>query len=374
MRNNTIVLSHYALLHTRAAHVIQILSMAKAIGKLNENVVLVFPYAKRIGFKKTMQIILSRYGNIDNVKFLGVPFFNSRVFSQVVYLFCLLVIIIIYKPKMVYGRYLYGCLLSSVLKVNTIYESHAPSHFNSIVASSAAKSLVNSKYLNKLVVISQALKNKYSKTYYNNKNKILVSPDGSFDDGYKLGLTKSFSTPPKVCYAGSFTTGKGVDTIVNLAKTYHYPDYYAIGGTTKQISFYKTICNSINYLENVKYKDIKHLLAKMDILLLPLDNIVFGYNSKENIAKYTSPLKMFDYMSMRKPILAADAQVLREVLINDYNCILVQNNNIGMWIEAINKVIVSSDYREKISRNAYSDFIKYYTWDIRTEKIFRNMY
>ena len=59
-----------------------------------------------------------------------------------------------------------------------------------------------------------------------------------------------------------------------------------------------------------------------------------------NIIKFMSPMKMFDYLGSSKIILSADIPVLREVLISNYNSILVKNyTNVNSWKSIIDKIM-----------------------------------
>jgi len=44
------------------------------------------------------------------------------------------------------------------------------------------------------------------------------------------------------------------------------------------------------------------LLKKFDVVLAPYSNIVRG-GTPGNLAKWTSPLKIFEYMAFQKPIM-----------------------------------------------------------------------
>ena len=72
-----------------------------------------------------------------------------------------------------------------------------------------------------------------------------------------------------------------------------------------------------------------------------------------------SPIKIFEYMSYKKAIIASDMPVLREIL-NERNSILVDPSKIKDWIGAIEK-LKSYQQRDKISNQAIIDF-KEYTW------------
>ena len=67
-------------------------------------------------------------------------------------------------------------------------------------------------------------------------------------------------------------------------------------------------------------------------------------------------------MSHKKPIIASDLPVIREVL-NDRNSILVECDNSEMWIGAINK-LRNFEYRNTISNQALKDFY-IYSWKNR---------
>ena len=79
-----------------------------------------------------------------------------------------------------------------------------------------------------------------------------------------------------------------------------------------------------------------------------------------------SPLKIFEYMSYKKAIIASDLVVLREVL-SPKNAILVEPENIKDWINAINK-LRNEKNRESIANNALKDF-KNCTWKNRALQI-----
>ena len=97
------------------------------------------------------------------------------------------------------------------------------------------------------------------------------------------------------------------------------------------------------------------------------------YNTKNKyieIGKYTSPLKLFEYMSQGKSIVASDLPNISEVLKNNYNSILCKSDNIEDWISAIHKLENDNELNLMIGINAKKDFEKYYTWEKRVKTIF----
>ena len=94
----------------------------------------------------------------------------------------------------------------------------------------------------------------------------------------------------------------------------------------------------------------------------------------QDTSKWMSPLKLFEYMSVKKPIISSNLPVLREVLKSNYNCKLVKYNNIIEWNKAINIIYTNQNYAKYLSNNAYNDFINNYTWEIRAIKIYNFYY
>ncbi|MCD8568755.1 MAG: glycosyltransferase [Geovibrio sp.] len=82
-----------------------------------------------------------------------------------------------------------------------------------------------------------------------------------------------------------------------------------------------------------------------------------------------SPLKIFEYMASKKPIICSDLPVLREVL-NENNSILVQCDSTGEWVEAISR-LKDEQLRGKLAAKAYDDFSEHYTWLKRAESVLK---
>ena len=86
------------------------------------------------------------------------------------------------------------------------------------------------------------------------------------------------------------------------------------------------------------YTDVVKKINIMDLLIIPYTNNVKSAGEVDNIVKYMSPLKLFDYLACGKIIISSDLRVLREVLSNK-NCFFVKNyENIFNWKHVINKV------------------------------------
>jgi glycosyltransferase involved in cell wall biosynthesis len=86
-----------------------------------------------------------------------------------------------------------------------------------------------------------------------------------------------------------------------------------------------------------------------------------------NIAGYTSPLKLFEYMAHGKAIVASDLPVIREVLNRDI-AMLVEPEDIKGWVNAI-QALRNKALRAEISLKAFKYFNENFSWEQRARTI-----
>lgn len=369
-----------SIIPSKTANSIHVMKMCQAFADNKHEVILLAPDVKQ-EYEKNIKNVYAYYGIRENFKIKKL-FYPNLKGKSVVYTLHILIYLLRNKADLVYGRFVNGCLLASLLRLNTVFESHAPIWTASKIERLAFKYLIKQKYFNKLVVISDALKKVYlSKEIYKDKlkDKILVLHDGSDevkDMKSKIMLLGNHNNL-KVGYVGHLYEGKGMEVIVNIAdKLPPNINIHIIGGLKKDISKWKSIIKSDNvyFYGFISQQEITKYINSLDICLLPNQLIVKTYSNKktnnDNIGAYTSPLKMFDYMAHKKAIISSDLSVLREVL-NENNSILVGYNDYEAWINAIIK-LKDENLRNKLALNACNDF-KYFSWNNRAQLIIKAM-
>ena len=85
-----------------------------------------------------------------------------------------------------------------------------------------------------------------------------------------------------------------------------------------------------------------------------------------NVAKYFSPLKMYDYLASGKIIIASDLPVYRDILKNNINAIILKDD-VKIWSKMISKALKSKQYNS-LGRTARKNS-KNYSWRSRITKI-----
>jgi glycosyltransferase involved in cell wall biosynthesis len=209
------------------------------------------------------------------------------------------------------------------------------------------------------------------------EEKIIVAPDGvdleMFDNlmskkeaRRKLGIPIDKRV---ICYTGHLYDWKGVN-ILAMSMKYLSDDHicYFVGGTEEDVFKFKKFIekNKIPNTVVVGYVSpivVPIYLAASDILVLP--------NIRKGLSEFTSPLKLFEYMASKRPIVASDLPSIREIL-NEENAVLVEPGNPKALAEGIKRVLNDKKFAYKLSENAYKD-VQQYDWVKRAEKIIEFM-
>ena len=108
-------------------------------------------------------------------------------------------------------------------------------------------------------------------------------------------------------------------------------------------------------------------MARLDVMLAPYQRRVAIYGNSGDTSRWMSPLKIFEYMAARKPMIASDMPVLREVL-DDSNAILVDPEDVDAWQNALTS-LRDPERREQLGTKAHQDFVAYYTWRARADRV-----
>jgi glycosyltransferase involved in cell wall biosynthesis len=231
-------------------------------------------------------------------------------------------------------------------------------------------------HLDGLVVITRQLKS-LSTGLGMPERTVCVAPDGvdakrlcqNLD---RMEARKALQIPLDkivVCYTGHLFTWKGVHVLVESGQ--YLPDeywIYIVGGTVsdqqalRQYMAARRLKNVV-LVGHVPYTEVPDYLAAADVVVLP-------NTSQRRISRdYTSPLKLFEYMGAKRPIVASDLPSLTEVLRHGENAVLVRPDDPQCLAQGIVRVIQDPDIARRLSETAYTD-VQHYTWEARAAKVF----
>jgi glycosyltransferase involved in cell wall biosynthesis len=322
-------------------------------------------FFKGVNYKK--EDILSLYGVKYDFRLLGLaPIFS---FGKT-YLLALmdLVRILVIKPDYIYGRSIFTAYFLSFTNYKFSFECHSSKWQSDGNLAKMYKRVFTSSNLEGLVLITQKLKDELLLDFPDfNNYKIVVLPDAAND----LNLDYKGKTEAKsVGYLGSFYKGRGIELIVELAERIPHLNFYLAGGTEKDLMSLGIDASNLRNLKCIGFiahSETSKFISEMDILLAPYmpgTRTVGGSDS----TSYMSPIKIFEFLASKRPMICSDLPVLREVL-NDYNAILVNPTDTEKWVIALTDLTVNYDKRFRIAQNAYNDFKNNYTWEKRAHSV-----
>jgi glycosyltransferase involved in cell wall biosynthesis len=218
------------------------------------------------------------------------------------------------------------------------------------------------KNYSKAVVVSQGLADRIK--LFVPSQKIVVLHDGvSVGSIHKHVRSLPQDNVWKFGYAGSFSSGKGVDQVVAAAAKVPQAEFLIIGGTADDFKNSYSDCDDVPgnciFYGRRDHSQIPQLLSSCDALILP--------NNFENpLSEVTSPLKLFEYMAAGRPIISSQVGSLKEILREGESCIGFKGGNTDSLTESINFLIKNPEAGVSCAAIA-SEEIKKYTWEKRAE-------
>ncbi len=346
---------------------IQIVKMCEAFSKLNNEVTLI-----TINESNSKINFLNYYSIKSKFILKRIKYFKTFPLGMSYYLFSIFSVFYSfrYKPEIYITRNYFTCFLLVILRKKVIMELHHDLNMESrIVRFLVTKfKFLNSPYIKKIIAITQGVKDEYMKKNFVKKNKIIVLPSGS-------SIKKRFNFLHNkkhfnIGYFGSLFKSRGLNLIKKLASIDKDNSYYLYGDLKNINKFqYKNVHKNIKIHKYVPYKDVPNKLINMDILILPYISSIKVAGDVGDITKFTSPLKLFDYLSAGKIIICSDLKVLKEIIKDNVNAIFVKNyTNAFSWKNEIRKLKNQPDKQLIISKNNYR-LSKKYSLNQRAKRI-----
>ena len=283
------------------------------------------------------------------------PFSKRWKYLAVAYLACFRKL-----GDLVYTRDFFCALVIAVCGKRVVWETHT--YHQSLAHAIAFRIADRISNFELVIPITTALQDRYQSIF--RRTKFLVLPDGA-----KSPRLCRFHQPCSqltVGYVGSFHDGKGFDTVIALASK--LPQFrFLVAGEVGVEKYQEDIrgCSNIEMRGYVSQKDLPRIFAELDIGLLPNKPVVTLFDGGQEIGKYTSPLKMFEYMSYGVPIIASDLPVLREVL-SDENAVLVPHDDVSRWQDAIHE-LEAVERRRRLGEVGHREVIAKYSWEARAQ-------
>ena len=226
------------------------------------------------------------------------------------------------------------------------------------------------RHANGLLALTQLLVDDIRATYAVTTPAIVV-PDGVDLELARQALTSA--TPVhemnnKVLYLGSLHPWKGVETLVRAAVDLPQEKLQIAGGSAERIAQLQGLAKSLGVLERIEFlgpvapAERFRIIGAARVCVLPL-------TATSIATRYTSPLKLFEYMAMGRAIVAADAPAIREVLTHEHNALLVPPEDSHALASAVARLLAEPDTAQRLGMEARRLVMERYSWEARATTI-----
>lgn len=183
----------------------------------------------------------------------------------------------------------------------------------------------------------------------------------------KLGLPEGKTI---IVYTGAFYAWKGVPFVLRAWKE-RFGDrddtlLLLVGGDETHLLKEGALADlrssrNVLLVPHVASLLVPTYLRASDMLLLP--NMPLTTES----SRYTSPIKLFEYMASGRPVIASDLPSVREVLSGETG-LLIEPGNTDSLASAIETLVRDRALGERLSHHARAE-VRKYSWDTRAEAL-----
>lgn len=203
--------------------------------------------------------------------------------------------------------------------------------------------------------------------------RVAVIPDGVRIEAGGVPRDEDVDVPrvgdPVVAYSGHLYAWKGVDVLLEALAHVPKARGLIVGGHAQEPDLARLkaratglgIGDRVTFTGMVEPSRVARFLRQADVLALPNPASVIS-------TRFTSPLKLFEYMAAGRPIVASDLPSIREVLQDEVNALLVTPGNPAAIAAAIERLIGDPALSARLADAALAA-APAYSWDRRAERL-----
>ena len=167
-----------------------------------------------------------------------------------------------------------------------------------------------------------------------------------------------------VGYTGRVNGSKGVNTVLRAAELLQADPvrFLLVGKVYDDVDV-----DAARQLANVTLTgfvppvDVSSYVAACDILLMPT-------SAELSYSRFTSPLKLFEYLASGRPVICSDLPVLREIVKHEQNALLFKADDPESLADAVRRLRADNALGSALARRARRDVVRF-TWESRAGRI-----
>jgi len=361
---------HFRPLTSPAANVVQVVKMTGALAGLVPRVQLVTPGLPGRAARLQLE---SRFAIEHAFRLTAVPRWPGPA-RQLLYGVLAASAARLWGADMVLARCVNSAYLATQLGLPTVLELHQPIRSLPWRMQRRIVRTVTARSFRQLVVITGALRAACEADLGLAPHQVVVLPDGADPPPATMPppAVGRRGDRPVVGYAGHLYPGKGMEIVSRLAPLCPWADFHVVGGMPADVAAWRSICGDLPNIEFhgiQPHREMVRFIAGFDVALVPNQAVVRGHQGDLDIGAWTSPLKLFEYMALSRPILCSDLPVLREVVVDGRNGLLCDAGDPARWAAALERLRSDPALAASLGANAREDLVANYTWRRRAERL-----
>lgn len=292
-----------------------------------------------------------------------------------------------FQPDLIFERANYiqlsGLNAAKKFKVPHFYEFNSPFIFQRKLLQGEAFTISKAEKIEKeqlaetncSFVVSTTLKKYFVETYGIDENKMKTLPNAIDPSKINLSNAKKLQSLKEkygikkaetvIGFVGSIFPWHGVDILIDafsevIKKKENLK--LLIVGTGEILSDLKDQVNKNGFLDQViftgkvPHEEVFPLIELMDITVMPKSNW------------YGSPVKLFEYGALQKPIITTDNGPINDIMENGKDGLLIEDNAKSLEA-AIEKSLVEPFESQQMAKHFYQRILDNYTWEKNAEKV-----
>lgn len=185
----------------------------------------------------------------------------------------------------------------------------------------------------------------------------------------QLGLAEGFT----VGYSGHLYTGRGIGFLLELARQLPEMRFLLVGGRPEDVAARRQQAGeqqNVHFTGFVPNAELPLYQAACDVLTMPYGQQVTA-SGGQDIAAFTNPLKMFEYLAAGRPLLASDLPILQEVL-NEQNAVLLPSGDLAAWQAALRSLQADPSRRAALAAAGQATASSY-SWAARARSVLQGL-
>lgn len=116
-------------------------------------------------------------------------------------------------------------------------------------------------------------------------------------------------------------------------------------------------CNSVKFTGQIPHHIIPEFIALADVTVIPETN------------DFRSPIKMFEYMAMSKPLVAPRMPAIESVISHEKDGLLFVPRDKNSLSACLLNILSNPDISKQIGKNAREKIMNKFTWEIHAKRI-----